>query len=148
MTIKDLEFEKIQNYDPYNDRAKSNGMVTEWVARNGWGNAVAFGYTKAECVADAPRYCNITKEENKMRVSSLVFIQQLLEAEVEKEKKAVEKVKTLLAEKEDADGVQWNTPDDKVNDNIRFLRSARATHRENLSKVEAVLEDFMGKDWD
>lgn len=83
-----------------------------------------------------------------MRVSSLVFIQQLLEAEVEKEKKAVEKVKTLLAEKEDADGVQWNTPDDKVNDNIRFLRSARATHKENLSKIEAVLEDFMGKDWD
>lgn len=57
MTIKDLEFEKIQSYDPYNDRAKSNGMVTEWVARNGWGNAVAFGYTKAECVADARRYC-------------------------------------------------------------------------------------------
>lgn len=83
-----------------------------------------------------------------MRVSSLVFIQQLLEAEVEKEKKAVEKVKTLLAEKEDAAGVRRNTPDDKVNDNIRFLRSSRATHRENLSKVEAVLEDFMGKDWD
>ena len=90
---------------------------------------------------------NITKEENKIRVSSLVYIQQLLEAEVEKEKKAVEKVKTLLVEKEDEAGVQWNTPDDKVNDNIRFLRSARATHRENLSKVEAVLEDFMGKDW-
>ena len=90
---------------------------------------------------------NITKEENKMRVSSLVYIQQLLEAEVEKEKKAVEKVKTLLVEKEDEAGVQWNTPDDKVNDNIRFLRSARVTHRENLSKVEAVLEDFMGKDW-
>lgn len=57
MKIKDLKFEKIQNYDPYNDRAKSNGMVTEWVARNSWGNAVAFGYTKAECVADARRYC-------------------------------------------------------------------------------------------
>lgn len=83
-----------------------------------------------------------------MRVSSLVYIQQLLEAEVEKEKKAVEKVKTLLVEKEDEAGVQWNTPDDKVNDNIRFFRSARATHRENLSKVEVVLEDFMGKDWD
>lgn len=82
-----------------------------------------------------------------MRVSSLVYIQQLLEAEVEKEKKAVEKVKTLLVEKEDATGVQWNTPDNEVNDNVRFLRSAKATHRENLSKVEAVLEDFMGKDW-
>lgn len=34
--------------------------------QNGWpgiagGNAVAFGYTKAECVADARRYCK-TKE--------------------------------------------------------------------------------------
>lgn len=82
-----------------------------------------------------------------MKVSSLLFIQQLLEAEVEKEKKAVEKVKTLLVEKEDAAGVQWNTPDDKVNDNIRFLRSARATHKEKLSNAETVLEDFMGKDW-
>ena len=76
-----------------------------------------------------------------------MFIQHLLEAEIEKEKKAIEKVKTLLAEKEDAAGVQWNTPDDKVNDNIRFLRSAKATHRENLLNAEAVLEDFMGKDW-
>lgn len=57
MTIKDLSFEKIENYDPYNSRAKKNGMVTEWVARNIWGNAVAFGDTKAECVEDARRYC-------------------------------------------------------------------------------------------
>ena len=82
-----------------------------------------------------------------MKVSSLMFIRQLLKAEVEKEKKVIEKVETLLAEKEDAVGVQWNTPDDKANDNIRFLRSARDTHRENLLNVEAVLEDFMGKDW-
>ena len=80
-------------------------------------------------------------------MTSIELKERLLKAEVEKEKKAVEKVKTLLVEKEDEAGVQWNTPDDKVNDNIRFLRSARATHRENLSKVEAVLEDFMGKDW-
>ena len=82
-----------------------------------------------------------------MKVSSLMFIRQLLKAEVEKEKKVIEKVETLLAEKEDAVGVQWHTPDDKANDNIRFLRSARDTHRENLLNVEAVLEDFMGKDW-
>lgn len=55
MKIKDLSFEKIQNYDPYNERAKANGMVTEWVARNEYGNAVAFGYTKAECMKDARR---------------------------------------------------------------------------------------------
>lgn len=98
-------------------------------------------------IKEARKQYRQIEEENKMKVSSLMFIQQLLETEVEKEKKAVEKVKTLLAEKEDAAGVQWNTPDNKVNDNIRFLRSAKATHRENLSKVEAVLEDFMGKDW-
>lgn len=57
MKMKDLSFEKIENYDPYHDRAKSNGMVTEWVARNHWGNAVAFGNTKAECMADAREYC-------------------------------------------------------------------------------------------
>lgn len=61
MKLKDLYFEKIQNYDPYNSRAKSNGMVTEWVARNEWGNAVAFGNTKAECVADARRYISFNK---------------------------------------------------------------------------------------
>lgn len=98
-------------------------------------------------IKEARKQYRQIEEENKMKVSSLMFIQQLLETEVEKEKKAVEKVKTLLAEKEDVAGVQWNTPDNKVNDNIRFLRSAKATHRENLSKVEAVLEDFMGKDW-
>lgn len=59
MTLKDLTFEKIQNYDPMNRRADSNGMVTEWVARNAWGNAVAFGHTKAECTADARNYIKI-----------------------------------------------------------------------------------------
>lgn len=57
MKIKDLVFEKIENYDPFNSMAKRNGMVTEWVARNEWGNAVAFGNTKADCVQDARRYC-------------------------------------------------------------------------------------------
>ncbi len=47
MRMKDLSFEKIKNSDPYHSRAKSNGMVMEWVARNRWGNAVAFGNTKA-----------------------------------------------------------------------------------------------------
>lgn len=56
MKISDLVFDKIESYDPFNSRAKANGMVTEWVARRN-GNAVAFGYTKAECVADARKYC-------------------------------------------------------------------------------------------
>ena len=56
MKLKDLTFERIENYDPFNLRANKNGMVTEWVARNSWGNAVAFGNTRTECVADARRY--------------------------------------------------------------------------------------------
>ena len=56
MKFSDLKFEKIENYDPFNDRAKNNGMVAEWVARNEYGNAVAFGYTKKECVEDAREY--------------------------------------------------------------------------------------------
>ncbi len=43
MKISQLRIEKIENYDPFNERAKGNGMVTEWVARNKWGIAVAFG---------------------------------------------------------------------------------------------------------
>lgn len=34
MKITRLNIEKIENYDPFNSRAKANGMVTEWVARN------------------------------------------------------------------------------------------------------------------
>lgn len=57
MKMTELTFEKIENYDPYNSKAKANGMVTEWVARNEWGNAIAFGNTKAECMKDARRIC-------------------------------------------------------------------------------------------
>lgn len=60
MKIDELTFEQISFYDPFNNRAKSNGMVTEWVARNDWGNAVAFGKTKSACVRDARRYCKNT----------------------------------------------------------------------------------------
>lgn len=63
MKISNLSIEKIENYDPFNQRAKANGMVTEWVARNGWGNAIAFGNTKAECIADARRYCRTHQEK-------------------------------------------------------------------------------------
>lgn len=56
MRIKDLTFDKIQEYDPFSRRSNSIGMVTLWVARNIWGNAVAFGDTKKECLEDARRY--------------------------------------------------------------------------------------------
>lgn len=52
MKLQDLTFERIEHYDPLNLRAKKNGTVSEWVARNSWGNAVAFGNTKAECLQD------------------------------------------------------------------------------------------------
>lgn len=56
MYVNGLSIEKIENYDPYNSRAKKNGMVTEWVGRNEWGNAVVFGNTKAECIKEARQY--------------------------------------------------------------------------------------------
>ena len=34
MKISQLRFEKIENYDPFNKRAKGNGMVAKWAARN------------------------------------------------------------------------------------------------------------------
>lgn len=34
MKLKNLSFEKIFNYDVYNQRADKNGYVKEWVARN------------------------------------------------------------------------------------------------------------------
>ena len=62
MKISQLRIEKIENYDPFNEHAKDNGMVTEWVARNKCGIAVAFGYTKSECIADAGRYCKLKQD--------------------------------------------------------------------------------------
>lgn len=59
ISIKDLTFEKICSYSPLNERADCYGNVSEWVAKNSCGNSVAFGNTKAECVADARRYCRI-----------------------------------------------------------------------------------------
>lgn len=61
MKLQDLTFERIEHYDPLNSRAKKNGTVSEWVARNDWGNAVAFGNTKAECLQDARRFPNTEK---------------------------------------------------------------------------------------
>lgn len=59
MKMCDLRFERIWNYDPFNQRAKKNGMVSEWVGRNAYGNAVVFGNTKSECIEDARRYIQI-----------------------------------------------------------------------------------------
>ena len=62
MKISQLRFGKIENYDPFNEHAKDNSMVTEWATRNKWGIAVAFGYTKSGCMADAGRYCKSKQE--------------------------------------------------------------------------------------
>lgn len=56
LKFTDLTFEKIQDYDPFNKRANAIGMVTSWVARNPFGNSVAFGDTKAECEKGARRW--------------------------------------------------------------------------------------------
>lgn len=82
-----------------------------------------------------------------MRVQTLVYIKDMLEKEIETREKAVEKVKTLLAEKEDADGVQWNTPDSEVNGNVQALRSMRETQRKLFNEAKDALEDFLQHEW-
>lgn len=71
MKLSDLSFEKIQNFDVYNSRADRNGFVTEWVARNEYGNAVAFGYTKKECMEDARGYVRQKNQEELRQKSKL-----------------------------------------------------------------------------
>lgn len=66
MKLNELYFEKIEIYDPFNSRAKGNGMVSEWVARNKYGNAVAFGNTKADCTKDARRYIEVQAKKKAM----------------------------------------------------------------------------------
>ena len=56
MKISDLTFEKVKSFNHYGLIPDASGMVTEWVARNEWGNAVAFGDTKSECIEDARSY--------------------------------------------------------------------------------------------
>lgn len=63
MKMSDLTFEQIQSYDPLHSKSNSLGMRKEWVAKNQWGNAVAFGDTKAECMEDARRYCQNSERE-------------------------------------------------------------------------------------
>lgn len=82
-----------------------------------------------------------------MRVQTLVYIKDMLEKEIETREKAVEKVKTLLAEKEDAAGVQRNTPDSKVNGNVQALRSMRETQRKLFNEAQDALEDFLQHEW-
>ena len=53
MKPESVTIERIYIFDFFNPRANNTGMVTECVARNAWGNAVAFGDTKAECIKDA-----------------------------------------------------------------------------------------------
>lgn len=56
MKLSDLEFVKVSSFDPYNERAKEYGLVWEWVARDSYGNCVAIGNTKKECLEEARRY--------------------------------------------------------------------------------------------
>ena len=62
--ISQLSFETIENCGLFNKRAKGNGMVAKWAARNERGNAEALGNTKVGCMADARRYCKLEQESS------------------------------------------------------------------------------------
>ena len=82
-----------------------------------------------------------------MTVSTLVYIKEMLEKEVETREKAVKKLRGRLVEAEDESGVQWNTPDSEVNGNVQALRSMKETQRKFLNEAKDALEDFLQHEW-
>jgi RNA binding exosome subunit len=77
----------------------------------------------------------------------MIYIKEMLEKEVERRKKSYSKVWDILDEKEREAGVQWNTPDNRVDDNIKLYRNIKHTQRVALTEAQAVLEDFLSNEW-
>ena len=82
-----------------------------------------------------------------MRLGTMIYIKEMLEKEVERRKKSYKKAGDILEEKEREAGVQWNTSDDRVDDNIKLYRNIKHTQREALTEAQAALEDFLSKEW-
>lgn len=82
-----------------------------------------------------------------MRLNTMIYIKEMLEKEVERRKKSYKKAGDILEEKEREAGVQWNTSDDRVDDNIKLYRDIKHTQREALTEAQDALEDFLSKDW-
>lgn len=82
-----------------------------------------------------------------MKIQTLIYIKEMLEKEVENKERACKKNRERLAEAEDESGVQWNTPDSKVNGNVQALRSMKETQRKLLNETKDALEDFLQKEW-
>lgn len=55
MNKEHVTLKKIHSYDPFHERADSLDLVWEWAAFDHYGNAVAFAYTKKECLKEARR---------------------------------------------------------------------------------------------
>jgi RNA binding exosome subunit len=77
----------------------------------------------------------------------MIYIKEMLEKEVERRKKSYKKAGDILEEKEREAGVQWNTSDDRVDDNIKLYRDIKHTQREALTEAQDALEDFLSKEW-
>lgn len=82
-----------------------------------------------------------------MRLNTMIYIKEMLEKEVERRKKSYKKAGDILEEKEREAGVQWNTSDDRVDDNIKLYRDIKHTQREALTEAQDALEDFLSKEW-
>ena len=59
MKLKDVDFIKCSEYDPFSSKANSLGMKTFWRADYN-GETIAYGDTKAKCLKEVRRYisCN------------------------------------------------------------------------------------------
>lgn len=82
-----------------------------------------------------------------MNITSLIYIKNMLEHEIETRERSVRKLKDLLEERYVENDWNWRTPDDKVNGNVLALRAMLETQRDMLRKAQDVFEDLMRKEW-
>ena len=82
-----------------------------------------------------------------MKLDTLIYIKELMEAEVSKKEKGWKKAGAILREHEDDEGVSWNTSDNLVSDDIKMYRELKNTAKEEYSRVSDFYDDFMSKEW-
>lgn len=81
-----------------------------------------------------------------MKVSTIIYIKEILEKEKENHEKAYKHVCEILKQKENKAN-SWDDPDDKVDGNILAFRNIKKTQYRKMADASDALEDFLNKDW-
>jgi hypothetical protein len=74
----------------------------------------------------------------------MIYIKELMEAEVRERKEELESAQMVLRDREEAAKIScWDTSDDQITE----LRAKVAEKRELWGNAMAALEDFLNKEW-